>query len=188
MHRFVWDLHYPPPDALEHEYPISAIYRDTPRYPLGAAVLPGQYSVKLTAGGKSYVQPLTVKMDPRVKTPAAGLLQQFTLATKITGMLHQDYEALQEVRALRAKLKDQNPDLEKQAAALEGVGGGRIRGARRGGDANLTTLNGELASVFGVIEGSDTVPTSQAVAAVADLERTLKSLQAALQELKARVK
>jgi len=92
------------------------------------------------------------------------------------------------VRALRAKLKDQNPDLEKQAAALEGVGGGRIRGARRGGDANLRTLNGELASVLGVIEGSDTVPTSQAVAAVADLERTLKSLQAALQELKARVK
>jgi len=188
MHRFVWDLHYPPPDVVEHEYPISAIYRDTPRYPLGAVVLPGQYSVKLTAGGKSYVQPLTVKMDPRVKTPAAGLLQQFTLATKITGMLHQDYQALQEVRALRAKLKDQNPDLEKQAAALEGVSGGRIPGARRGGDANLATLNGDLASVLGVIEGSDTVPTSQAVAAVGELERTLRSLEAALQELKARVR
>jgi photosystem II stability/assembly factor-like uncharacterized protein len=188
MHRFVWDLHYPPPDALEHEYPISAIYRDTPRYPLGAVVLPGQYSVKLTAGGKSYVQPLTVKMDPRVKTPAAGLLQQFTLATKITGMLHQDYQALQEVRALRAKLKDQNPDAETQAAALEGVSGGRIRGARRGGDANLATLNGDLASVLAVIEGSDDVPASQAVSAVGELERTLKSLQVALQELKARAK
>ncbi len=187
MHRFVWDLHYPPPDALEHEYPISAIYRDTPRYPLGAVVLPGRYSVKLTAGGKSYIQPLTVKMDPRIKTPAPGLLQQFTLATKITGMLHQDYEALQEVRALRAKLKDRNPDAENQAAALEGVGGGRFRGAPAG-DANLTTLNGELASVLGVIEGSDTVPTSQAVAAVGEMERTLKSLQAALQELKAKVK
>jgi photosystem II stability/assembly factor-like uncharacterized protein len=188
MHRFVWDLHYPPPDALEHEYPISAIYRNTPRYPLGAVVLPGQYSVKLTAGGQSYIQRLTVKMDPRVKTPAAGLLQQFTLARRITEMLHRDYEALQEVRALRAKLKDQNPDAEKQAAALEGVGGGRIPGARRGGDANLATLNGDLTSVLGVIEGSDDVPTSQAVAAVGELERTLKSLQAALQELKARVK
>src|SRR5208337_841376 len=41
MHRFVWDLHYPPPDALEHEYPMSAIYRDTPRYPIGPPVLPG---------------------------------------------------------------------------------------------------------------------------------------------------
>src|SRR5882762_9505604 len=34
MHRFVWNLHHAPPDALEHEFPISAIYRDTPRYPL----------------------------------------------------------------------------------------------------------------------------------------------------------
>src|SRR3979411_1330524 len=123
-------------------------------------------------------------MDQRVKTPPAGLLQQFTLATKITDMLHQDYEALQEVRALRAKLKDRNPDAEKQAAALEGVGGGRIPGARRGGDASLTSLNGELASVLSVVEGSDTIPTSQAVAAVGELERTLKSLQTALQELK----
>ncbi|HVS74271.1 MAG TPA: hypothetical protein VHE23_02505, partial [Candidatus Acidoferrales bacterium] len=53
MHRFVWDLHYAPPDALEYEFPISAIYRDTPKYPLGAWALPGQYTVKLTVGGKN---------------------------------------------------------------------------------------------------------------------------------------
>jgi hypothetical protein len=28
-------------------------------------VLPGIYTVKLTVGGKSYTQPLKVKMDPR---------------------------------------------------------------------------------------------------------------------------
>src|SRR4029079_15353778 len=31
-HRFVWDLHYPPPKVLAHEYPISAIFGDTPRH------------------------------------------------------------------------------------------------------------------------------------------------------------
>ena len=31
MHRFVWDAHHPPPASLEHDYPISAIYHDTPR-------------------------------------------------------------------------------------------------------------------------------------------------------------
>jgi len=31
MHRFIWDLHYPPPDALATQFPISAIYDDTPR-------------------------------------------------------------------------------------------------------------------------------------------------------------
>jgi len=67
MHRFVWDLHYPQPDVLEREYPISAIVHDTPRYPLGAAVLPGQYNISLTVNGKTYTQPLHLRMDPRVK-------------------------------------------------------------------------------------------------------------------------
>ena len=35
-------------------YPISAIVGDTPKEPLGPAVLPGTYTVKLTAGGKGY--------------------------------------------------------------------------------------------------------------------------------------
>jgi photosystem II stability/assembly factor-like uncharacterized protein len=32
-----------------------------------ATVLPGHYTVKLTIGGKAYTQPLTVKMDPRIR-------------------------------------------------------------------------------------------------------------------------
>ncbi len=38
MHRFVWDLRYAPPKSLQHEYPISAIYRNTPEEPRGALV------------------------------------------------------------------------------------------------------------------------------------------------------
>jgi hypothetical protein len=189
MHRFVWDLHYPPPDALRHEYPISAIYRDTPRYPLGPAVMPGQYTIKLTIDGTSYTQPLTVKMDPRVKTPPAGLLQQFTLATRVTGMLHQDFHALQEIRELRPKLAQQSPELGKEAAALEG-------GSRRPpGDEDededsggLTKLNNDLNTVLGVIEGADATPTTQAAATVGELERRLQSLLAKSRELKAKAK
>ena len=84
MHRFVWDLRYPPPQSLEHDYPISAIYQDTPRYPLGASVLPGDYSVVLKVNGKTYPQKLTVKMDPRVKTGADGLKQQFVGTEALT--------------------------------------------------------------------------------------------------------
>src|SRR3989475_2461 len=77
MHRFVWDLHYSAPESVTHEYPISAIYRDTPRSPLGPAVLPGSYTVEITVNGKSYTQPLTVKMDPRVKASEDDLRRQF---------------------------------------------------------------------------------------------------------------
>src|SRR6185369_5900963 len=75
VQRFVWDLRYAPPPAERRVYPISAIYRDTPSEPLGPEVLPGQYTVRLTVGGKAYTQPLTVKLDPRVTTPADGLAQ-----------------------------------------------------------------------------------------------------------------
>src|SRR5262249_29115156 len=72
MHRWVWDLHYSSPVVLRHEYPISATPHDTPRFPLGPTALPGQYTVRLTAVGKSYTAPILVKLDPRVKTSSAG--------------------------------------------------------------------------------------------------------------------
>src|SRR5207247_5586910 len=71
-HRFVWDLHYPPPEGAPRTYPISAVYRDTPSGPLGPAVLPGTYTGKLTVGGKSAGQTAGGKVDPRGNAPAAG--------------------------------------------------------------------------------------------------------------------
>ncbi len=188
MHRFVWDLHDPPPDALRHEYPISAIYRNTPRYPLGAAAMPGTYTVKLTVDGASYIQKLRVKMDPRVHTPPAGLLEQFTLGRKVTAMMHQDFQALQEIRELRARLKD-SPDVDKQAASLEGSSRRSPGDEDEDEDAGgLTRLNADLTTVLGVIEGADATPTTQAVATVGTLERRLQTLQARVRELKAKVK
>ena len=59
MHRFVWDLHYAPPKGVRGSF----------RGPAGPLAVPGEYTVKLTANGKSRTQPLTIKLDPRVKTP-----------------------------------------------------------------------------------------------------------------------
>ena len=76
-HRFVWDLHYPPPAGADFGYPISAIVHDTPLEPVGPAVMPDTCTVKLTVDGRSFTQPLIVKMDPRVHmTPSQLALQQ----------------------------------------------------------------------------------------------------------------
>ena len=67
MHRFVWDLHAAPAGGGRRrggEYPISAIYQDTPGTQ-GEWMPPGSYLVKLTVDGRTYTQPLTVKPDPR---------------------------------------------------------------------------------------------------------------------------
>jgi len=197
MHRFVWNLHYPPPDALEHEYPISAIYHDTPRYPLGPAVLPGKFTVKLTAGGTSYTHPLTIKMDPRVKTSPAGLHQQFELEMKITEAMHRDYDALQQVRKVRSQLKDlrqragQGPTadaitaLEKTLTELEGSKGGfgaQYLSTSEG--RSLARLNSALTSLLGTVDSAEAAPTTQAIGMFGDVQQALEQQLSRWQEIK----
>ena len=62
---------------------MSAVNRDTSPSPTSPWVVPGEYTVVLTAGGKSYAQPLTVKMDPRVKVSQAELEEQLTLSRQL---------------------------------------------------------------------------------------------------------
>jgi TolB-like protein len=62
--RFVWDLRYLAPRALEYEYSIAAVPRGAVATPQGAFVLPGRYEVRLTVDGKTLREPLTVVMDP----------------------------------------------------------------------------------------------------------------------------
>jgi photosystem II stability/assembly factor-like uncharacterized protein len=84
MHRFTWDMHYQPLDGGRRlggpNLPIAAIGYNTVPSPATPWVNPGQFTVKLTVNGKTYSQPITVKLDPRVKTPAAAMQQIYTLS------------------------------------------------------------------------------------------------------------
>jgi photosystem II stability/assembly factor-like uncharacterized protein len=197
MHRFIWDLHYPPPDALERDYPISAIPHDTPLYPLGPAVLPGDYTVKLIAGGKSYSRPLTIKMDPRVKASADDLREQFQAETKITDAMHRDFQALRQVQALRTKLKEtsqaassKTPALlkptDEKAALIEGTPGGYgaqylSTPAGRG----LARVNSGFGTLLAIVQSADAAPTSQAMATLGELEKALEEQLTAWQQMQA---
>jgi len=58
MHRFVWDLRPQPA-------PAAPGGRGDGAEPNAPPVAPGAYSVRLTANGRTLMQPLTVKADPR---------------------------------------------------------------------------------------------------------------------------
>lgn len=79
-HRFFWDMHYEPLPEIEPEYPMAAIARKTAPQPTGPWALPGDYSAVLSAGGKTFTQRFTLKMDPRVKASGADLSKQFQLS------------------------------------------------------------------------------------------------------------
>jgi hypothetical protein len=199
MQRFVWNLHYPRPDGLPPQYPIAAIYGDTPRLPLGPWASPGNYTVKLTVNGRSYTQPLTIKMDPRVKTPPDGLAQQHAIAMRCYDGMRQAREAIEQVRRLRTQLRslreragqgavaDAISELERKAAALEGAGGGRGGGGGAGGgsgEPSLSRVSGELLGLMNLVEGADVTPTSQAVAASEQAQKSLAGMLERWSELK----
>src|SRR5882762_1394594 len=191
MHRFVWDMHYPPPDALNREFPISAIVHDTPQLPLGAWVMPGKYMVRLTVDGKTYMQPLNVRMDPRIKTSEVDLRKQFEMEAGIVEGMNETFEALQQVRALRPQLADRAGKakgaladslnaLDKQVAELEGASQGSFFGVPPSGKRpeNLSTLNQHFGQLLNVADSADAAPTKQASAVYLELEDSLEKLLA----------
>ncbi len=197
VHRFVWDLHYPPPDSLEHDYPISAIYRDTPKYPLGPAVLPGRYSVKLTVDGKTYTQPLVINIDPRVKTSLAGLREQLDLEMRICADMHRNYEAVQQIRNLHDQLKDLKTNdtnisqavmaLGQKLSEVEGTGGGygaAFLSTPQG--RGLARLNAGLGTLLEVVDGADAAPTTQAGKMFVDVHVALDQQLARWDEIKSK--
>jgi hypothetical protein len=145
MHRFSWDMHYDPiaggggggrgggggGGAVPHRtYPgVNSPW-----------VAPGAYTVRLTANGQSQSQPITIKMDPRVKiTPEVQRI--FTLTTQMENNARNAASAYKDARALADKLKAKpqsaaNDALIKQveeiAPAEAPAGGGGGRGGRGG--------------------------------------------------------
>jgi len=101
MHRFVWDLRYTLPPGV----------RDSSWRPRTVFALPGKYTVKLTANGKSAAQPLTVILDPRVKTPPDALVRQFTLASRLSAKLGDASKARLEFSVLEKQAEERKKEL-----------------------------------------------------------------------------
>ncbi len=143
-HTFVWDLHWPQAGGAGQSYPISAIYMDTPLNPLGPAALPGEYTVRLTVNGRSFSQPLTVKMDPRATISAAGLQTQFDLSYKMA-------EITWKLAPRIASLRTVTPAPEEYRT--------------------LTRISSEAAAILDILEEADMDPTSQTIARAAQVVR-----------------
>jgi hypothetical protein len=197
MHRFVWDLHGEPPKSLNKEFPISAIVHDTPLLPLGAWALPGTYTVRLMVDGKQFTQPLTLKMDPRIKTPLPELQAQAALQAGAVSRMNQSFDALSQVQSVRAQLKeslakakgklaDSLEDLDKQCAALAGATASTFFGTPPSGkqSENFSTLNQHFGQLLGIADSADAGPTTQGNKVYAELSKELDSLVKRWDDLK----
>ncbi len=183
FHRFLWDMHYTPLPEKHDEFPMQAVFEDTAPATDSPWVMPGNYTVRLTVAGTSYTQPLAIAMDPRVRTPASGLSQQFSLSKQIYDDLLASEKTLDEIRAFRTQHQDQ-ADLEKKVRDLEGEQSGRV--PRRGapGPDTFASVNGTLTALLQALQEADVAPTTQMIAAVADRRAALHKLMTRWNELR----
>ncbi|MGB9428959.1 MAG: hypothetical protein WCC11_03630 [Gammaproteobacteria bacterium] len=165
MHRFVWDLRYALPQALRGGFGTSGLW-----------AVPGTYTLKFTAAGKTYSQPLTVLKDPRVTASTHDLRVQFTLAHQIETTRLQAAEASHAIASLLKQLPAVEGKLSGALAAqvaaltrkLDAIGGVTPAnpddsvGVPPANLNNLEYLTGALAGLQQVVESADAAPTPDA--------------------------
>ena len=191
QHRFLWDMRYQEvPGMSTGPDAEAAVPHNTPAVASSPFVLPGMYTVRLIAGGQTLTAPLKVVLDPRVKTPAADLQQQFTVSRQIyDDMLHATV-ALHEITVIRDQLRNRAPTGADALSAKLNAIAGRERGGGgggRGGPAgppNLSGLRTQLARLEHSIQNADAAPTTAQVEAYELTAKPLPGLLAQWDALK----
>ncbi len=179
FHRFSWDLRM---DPLEADNPATAgdvtatgaVPHRTYSLPVSPWAPPGVYTVRLTVDGTRYTQPLTLRLDPRVRTPAAALAHVATLTRTLYDAAvttHAAYGKAREFSGVLDRLS--GADIVAFKARLDSLAPPRAPGGRggrgRGGAANppqsLESAANALMSAAMAMQGADVGPTAGEIAA-----------------------
>ena len=167
-HRFVWDLRYPRPKAIEFSYSIAGSPTEgTPLVPDGPLAPPGKYRLTLRAGGQRFEAPLSITADPRGAAAPADFAAAFEFAVAVGTDLERAWRGYAEAAMVRqelavrraalgpdpqrAALASQIAQLDAELAPLLAGDGEQARSLRSAGKL--------LASVQADVDGSDRAPT-----------------------------
>ena len=174
MHRFSWDLHYEPfgeePRAASGQGAVPGHTYPRATTPWAA---PGEYTVRLTVGGRTFTQPLSLRLDPRVETPAADLERLATLSREMYDDAVAARAAYEQARERLARLTNEadpataalRAELEALAPAARGGGGRFRRGAAPSGPPTLNGVSDALMGAAMSMQEAEVAPTARQVAA-----------------------
>ena len=184
-HRFVWDLHETPTDEPP-SYPIGATFQQTAPEPNSPWVLPGEYRVKLTVNGKSYEHPLSIRMDPRVKTGENDLVKQYDLSLACYKNRQQIIGVQKEMEKVKKQLKNLVLT-KKQTEAANKVAVIEAEIIKLDGNKpNAKSIDGAFASVFNILQDTDMPPTTQTVTAYSEAQKAFDEWLKNWQNLKSK--
>ena len=113
LNRVAWDLRL---DGAK-EIPGAVIDAGNPRY--GPLVLPGSYTVRLTALGQSHEQALEVAADPRTRIELAERRQLLGFQIQIRDRMSEIADMVEVIRAVRDQITARERLLQDDPEALD---------------------------------------------------------------------
>ncbi len=183
MHRISWNLRYQP--LAEERGGVDAtgaVPNRSSASPSSPWAPPGTYTVRLTVAGKSYTQPLTVRLDPRVRITPAALAENTKLSMEMYELARTTRMAYGQARDLEQKLEavdqQQHVGIDQLKAQIDSVAPSEARGGRRGfggfggrgGARPAITLNGASSAALAAslaMQAAEIAPTAAQIAACA---------------------
>ncbi len=165
LNRFVWDLRYA--DAVK--FPGMILWAASTR---GPQVVPGTYTIEISADGHTETQTAVVKPDPRVSSTPEDYEKQLALALQARDRFSAANQAVIDIRAAKKQLdtyaSTAEPKLASEAkrisARLTTIEEALYQTKLRANEDALNfpiRLNNKMGALLGTVTASDTAPTEQ---------------------------
>ena len=187
MNRFVWDTRHEGPTTFEGMI-LWAAGRNGPR------ALPGNYTVRVNADGKSQSQQFALLPDPRnPHVTTADLQAQYDFAIQIRDEVSRANDAVLLIRGIKKQIDErvaQDSTLLQDAEALKekltAVEGEIYQYRNQSNQDPLNypiKLNNKIAALLGAVENVEGRPTAQSYEVFRELSARLDVQIAALERL-----
>ena len=198
MHRFSWDLKFDPVSqndlvpAGDEEATGAVPGRTYPNYNV-PWVPPGRYTARLKVGSVTKTQPITVRLDPRVRIAPEALTTLNTLSTSLYWEAVAAHRAFNEAKALAGTLASRSgadavkSDLEELApTGLQR----NVRALRRRGGApatrSLEAVSNALQAAAMAMQSAEIAPTAAQLSAATSARTEARRILARWAAVKAR--
>lgn len=186
-HTFMWDLRYP--GFVDFEGMIFWAGRNA-----GPVVLPGSYTVRLTANGETQSRSFEIKLDPRNEPVTVAQLQaQLDLALEVRDKVTQANQAVIDIRSIKEEVDDrqeqtENAEIQEQGDLVKDKLGDveseiyQVKNESRQDPLNFPIkINNKLAALMNGVSRGDFPPTEQSRQVFEQLDGLLQEEMTRLQ-------
>jgi hypothetical protein len=190
LNRFVWNLRY----ADATKFPGMILWAASIH---GPQIVPGNYTIEVSADGHTEKQTVTVKPDPRVSTTPEDYRKQLELALQIRDRFSEANQTVIDIRNAKQQLDSYaskaapalTTEAKRISKELSTVEDAIYETKLRAGEDALNfpiRVNNKLGALLSTVDDSDTAPTTQSYEVFKELSAQLQVELDKLREIDAK--